>query len=746
MLLYGHKGQVSPWLSPSNTRNYLAQTDVFTGAAAIAPITANLTGSGDPERLSGAKVSWNYFTVLGAPMAHGHAFTEADGQGDGNRIVLSYGLWRRRFGGRPDIVDFTTTLDGRTVTIVGVASADIRFPATAEFWQPLIFTPRDLAPDARGAQWVQVLARLKDDASARQATTALETVASRLAQAFPRTEADATVMVIPLHERLVGNSRPTLLLLLGAVMLVMLIACANVANLLLARAQKRGRELSVRAALGASRSQLIGQLLIESLVLGILGTIAGASLAFLPVRALVLLGPSSIPRLSEVAVDGHILAFAVGAAIVTSLVFGVTPAIAASGRLSRGGLGLSRGAVGESGNRPRRLLVVSEVALAVMLLAGAGLLIRSYVQLQRVAPGFDPEGVVTFSLSLPAAKYSDPAGPATFVTTLLTRLQGEPGVESAAAAMGLPFTSDLNTLTGFRHEGGPEPDSASMPSASLRIITADYFQTMRIPLRGGRFFTASDTAASPEVVVINERAAQRYFAGLNPIGRQIRVGAVLARHARNGPKTIVGVVGNIKYGGLDQETPAELYLPFEQHPVEAFTVAVRARGDTGTLVPALRRGVAAIDPLLPLANIKPLVDLVDASIAGRRFTLLAFLLFGVTAVVMSAIGVYGVLASLVGQRTREIGLRLAIGASPSDVVWLFVREAAVLILVGVSAGLAGALAGGRWIAALLYGVTPADPATFAAVLCTLALTAACATYLPARRAARVDPTEALRAD
>ena len=746
MLFYGHQGRVSPWLSPLNFGDFVAQSDVFAGAAAIAPITANMTGAGDPERLQGARVSWNYFDVLGANVAYGHAFTEADGQGDGNRIVLSYGLWRRRFGGRQDVINSTTTFDGHAVTVVGVASADVRFPTTAEFWQPLIFTPLDLAPGARGAQWVQVVARLKDGKSSREATAALETVARRLALAFPGTERDATVVAIPLQERIVGDSRPTLLVLFGAVSLVMLIACANVANLLLARAQGRGRELSVRAALGASRLQLIGQLLIESLVLGVLGTIAGASLAFLPVRALVLLGPSLIPRLSEVAVDGHVLSFAAGAAIVTSFVFGLTPAISASGWSSGGGFALSRGAVGGSGTLPRRLLVVAELALAVMLLAGAGLLIRSYVQLQHVAPGFDPERIVTFSLSLPATKYSDPVGPTGFVTTLLSHVQGKPGVDSAAASMGLPFTSDLNVMTGFRREGDPEPDSASMPTASLRIITADYFKTMRIPIRAGRFFSTRDTATGPDVAVINERTAQRYFAGLNPIGQQIRVSAELSRLGRNGPKTIVGVVGNVKYGGLDEETPAEIYLPYDQQPVDAFTVVVRSSGDAVALVSTLRREVAAIDPLLPLANISSLSDLVDASIAGRRFTLLVFLLFGAIAVALSAVGVYGVLAYLVGQRIREVGLRLAIGASPSDVVWLFVREGGVLILVGVTGGLAGALAGGRWIAALLFGVTPTDPATLAAAVVTLALTAACATYLPARRAASIDPAEALRAD
>ena len=381
-----------------------------------------------------------------------------------------------------------------------------------------------------------------------------------------------------------------------------------------------------------------------------------------------------------------------------------------------------------------------------MLLVGAGLLIRSYVQLQHVEPGFDPQGVTTFSLSLPAARYADPASPRAFVSALLSRLKGEPGVESAAVAMGLPFTSDLNAITGFRHEAQAEPDSASMPTASMRIVSPEYFQMMKIPIRDGRPFDRRDTATSPEVVLINERSARRFFSGQNPVGQQIRVSAELARDARNGPKTIVGVVGDIKYGGLDEDTPAEIYLPYEQHPVDAFTVAVRTSADRIASIASLRHDVAGLDPLLPLANVKGLPALVDASLAERRFTMLVILAFAAIAVALSVIGVYGVLAYLVAQRRREIGLRLAIGASPSDVVWMFVREGAALTLVGLGAGLAGALAAGRLISALLFGVTPADPATLASVVCALAGAAACATYVPARRAAGVDPSEALKAE
>jgi putative ABC transport system permease protein len=638
-------------------------------------------------------------------------------------------------------------LDGRAVTIVGVASADLKFPASAEFWQPLIFVPRDLSPRSRGAQWVQVLARLEAAVSPEQATTALETIGRRLARDSPETETDVTVLAVPLHERMVGNIRPTLLAVLGAVTLVLLIACANVASLLLAGAQARAGEVTVRMALGATRRQIIEQLLTESAVLGLLGAAGGIGLAVVLVRALVLLGPASIPRLSALTVDVNVLAFAVGAAIVTSVAFGLAPAMLVSGRFSHRSLSPGiRGAVGKTTTGARRLLVVSELAFASMLLISAGLLIRSYVALQRVEPGFDPRGVVTFGLSLPVSKYPASANLDAFVSTLLSRLETEPGVESAAVAFGLPFTGDLNAITGFRREDQAAPDSASMPSASLRTVSPDYFRTMRIPLRAGRAFDRRDTAAAPDVVVINERAAERYFAGIDPIGKQIRVSAQLAREGRTGPKTVIGIVGNIKYRGLEEETPAELYLPYDQHRVDALTVAVRTTADPLMIVPSLRRDVAALDPLLPLANIKPLAALVDASIVGRRFTMLLFLSFAVVAAALAAIGVYSVLAYLVGQRTKEIGLRLAVGASPSSVVWLFVREGLVLTAAGLTAGVAGALAAGTWIRSLLFGVAPADPATFAGVAAALTVAAALAVYVPARRAANADPTAALRSD
>ncbi|MGE3277142.1 MAG: ADOP family duplicated permease [Vicinamibacterales bacterium] len=743
---YGHEGRVSPWLSPPNVRDYVGPSGAFTEAAAVRPTTASLTGAGEPERLAGARVSWNYFRLLGAPMALGRAFAEDDGRGDGRQVVLSDGLWRRRFGGRPDVVNSTATLDGHDVTIIGVAPATVRFPPAAEFWQPLIFTPADLASTARGAQSVQVLARLKDTVSPAEATTALQTMADRLAVAFPESEKNATVLATPMHERIVGDLRPTVLTLFGSVVLVLLVACANVASLLLVRGQARAREVAVRAALGASRRRLVAQFLTESLVLGTVGGVTGAGVAAATVRAVVALGPASLSRLPALSVDLRALALCLAMAFVTTIACGLAPALAVSRRSMEGGFPLSsRRTVGAIGTRARRIFVVSELAGAAMLLVVAGLLMRSYVQLQHVDPGFDPANVTTFTLALPAARYADPTRPRTFVSSLLSRLGGEPGVEGAAVAMGLPFTSDLNTITGFRHEGQPEPDSASKPTASLRVVSSDYFRLMRIPVRRGRSFDARDTPAGPDVVLINEQTARRYFPDQDPIGQQIRISAKAAGDAK-GPKTIIGVVGDIKYGGLDEQTPAELYLAYEQHPVDTFSVVVRAAAGHAVSLASVRQGVAGLDPLLPLANVADVPALVDRSLAERRFTTLVILTFAAMAAALAVIGVYGLLAYLVSQRRGEVGLRLAVGAAPSDIVWLFVREGAALTVVGLTAGLVGALAAGRMVATLLFGVTPADPATLAAVVGLLAGAAACATYLPARRAAGVDPNEILKAE
>ena len=745
-LAWGRPGRMSPWFSPLNYQDFTAQSQAFSGAAAFTPMFSNLTGLGDPERIRGAQVTWNFFDVLETPVSRGRAFLADDAKmPEPNVVVLSDGLWKRQFGGRADAVGATVQLDGRPFTIIGVAPADMKLPRATEFWEPLIFTPHDIAPRSRGAQWVMVVARLKADTGLSQANSALATVGARLAADFPKTNGGGTsAMAMPLQQQMVSNIRPALLVLLGAVAFVLLIACVNVANLLLARAQARGREVAVRSALGAGRRRLVQQFLSESLLLGAMGGAGGLVVAYWCLRALVAVGPTSIPRLADVTIDLRVLAFTVGVAVGTSVLFGLAPALVSTGgTLARFIAGAGRGTVG-GGSRTRKVLVVCELALAVVLLVGAGLLIRSYDALQQVSPGFNPDGVLTASISLPAAKYPAAVDDGRFTSALVDRLASAPGVEGAAAAFGLPFSVGFNASTSFTRPG--ETDSADTPSAGMRIVTPGYFKTMGIPLRAGRVFDAHDDETGAEVVLINQTAARRFWPDKNPIGDQIHVGVGLASGERSGQKTIVGIVGDVKYGGLDADARPEIYLPYAQQRVDGYTVAIRTSGDPLAMAPIIRREVAALDRELPVADVQPMAALIGASVAERRFTMLLLVAFAAVAATLAAIGIYGVLAYLVGQRTQEIGVRLAIGASPRDVVRLFLREGMVLAVVGLACGLAGALAATRALASLLFGVTATDPITFAFVGIALGAVALAASYMPARRAARVDPMNALRAE
>jgi putative ABC transport system permease protein len=547
-----------------------------------------------------------------------------------------------------------------------------------------------------------------------------------------------------LHDRIVRNIRPALLILLGAVTLVLLVACVNVANLLLARANGRTREVAVRAALGAGRWRLVQQFLAESVVLGLAGGLAGLVVAYWSTYALIAVGPPSIPRLGEVGLDWRVLAFTVAIAIATSVVFGLVPALAATGHaVARFVSTAGRGTVGAGGSRLRKALVVSEMALAVVLLVGAGLLIRSYERISVVDPGFSADHVLTFTIALPEQKYKTSADAGRFMRELVARLGSHPGVEHAAGIYGLPLDDTFGASSSFTRPG--EADSADSPTAAMRIVTPAYFSTLKIPLKGGRSFDERDDEKAPEVVMVNEEAARRYWPGISPIGQQLHLGVTLAE-SRSGMKTIVGVVGDVKGRSLDASAPPEVYVPYAQHQVDSLTIAVRTAADPMAFVPVARADLASLDRELPLAGVRTMDEVIGRSIAERRFTMLLLASFAAVAVLLAAIGVYGVLAYLVSQRTQEIGVRLAIGATPGDVVRLFVREGAGLMLVGVVCGLAGALAVTRALSTLLFGVTTTDPITFAAVAVTLAMVALLASYLPARRAARVDPMAALRAD
>ena len=742
-LFHGRNGRLSMTFSPPNFVDVTTQSGVFSGATAITPSTANLTGTGDPQQVDGASVTASFFNVLGVVPPIGRGLVDADGQaGAADVVVISDGLWRRRFGSRPDAVGSTMLMDGKPFAIVGIAPPDLRVPGGADYWRPLLFKPSDVSDDARGAQWVGAIARLKPGVDLEQAKSAMGVVASRLAHDFPRTNKDRVMTAMGLQERIVRNVRPALLILLGAVTLVMLVACVNVANLLLARASGRTREVSVRAALGAGRGRLVQQFLAESLVLGLAGGAGGLIVASWTTRALVALGPASIPRLADVGLDWHVLAFTMTIAVLTSIAFGLVPALSATGGgIARFVATAGRGTVGSAGTRVRKALVVGEMALAVVLLIGAGLLIRSYQRISVVNPGFSPDRVITFTVALPEQKYKTSADAGRFMQDFVARLGAHAGVEHAAGVYGLPLDDTFGASSSFTHPG--EADSADSPSAGMRIVTPEYFSTMKIPLKSGRPFDAHDDERAPEVVAINEEAARRYWPNSNPIGQQLHLGVRLAE-ARSGLKTIVAVVGDVKSSRLDGTTAPEVYVPYAQHQVDSLTIAVRTTGDPAAFVPTARADLGILDRDLPLAGVRTMDEVIGRSIAERRFTMLLLASFAGVAVLLAAIGVYGVLAYLVSQRTQEIGVRLAIGATPGHVVGLFVREGATLMFVGTAIGLAGALAVTRTLATLLFGVTTTDPVTFAAVAGALAIVALLASYLPARRAARVDPMTALR--
>jgi putative ABC transport system permease protein len=690
-------------------------------------------------------VTASFFNVIGIQPQLGRGLIDADGEGPGaDVVVLSDGLWRRQFGGRAGVIGSTMWMDGKPFTIVGVAPPDLNVPIGAEYWRPLVFKPRDVSDDARGAQWVGGIARLKPGVDLERANSAMAVVAGRLARDFPRTNKDRVMSAVGLQDRLVRNIRPALLILLGAVTLVLLVACVNVANLLLARANGRTREVAVRAALGAGRGRLVQQFLAESVVLGLAGGVAGLAVAYWSTQALVALGPASIPRLGEVGLDWRVLAFTVAVAVLTSILFGLVPALTTTGQgIARFISTAGRGAVGAGGTRLRKTLVVSEMALAVVLLVGAGLLIRSYQRISAVDPGFAADHLLTFTVALPEQTYKTTADAGRFMRELVARLGSRPGVQHAAGIYGLPLDSTFGASSSFTRAG--ETDSADSPSAGMRIVTPDYFSTMKIPLKSGRPFDARDDEHGPEVAAINEETARRYWPNSNPIGQQIHLGVRLAE-ARSGMKTIVAVVGDVRARSLDATAAPEVYIPYAQHQVDSLTIAIRTAGDPIAFVPMARADLASLDRDLPMAGVRTMDEVIGRSIAERRFTMLLLATFAGVAVLLAAIGVYGVLAYLVSQRTQEIGVRLAIGATPGDVARLFVREGAGLTLAGVACGLAGALAVTRALSTLLFGVTTTDPATFAAVAGTLALVALLASYVPARRAARVDPMTALRTE
>lgn len=726
-------------VSPLDFLDYRKQNQSFEEFAATisVPVSANLTGNGDePERLSAAAVTGNYFQALGVRPALGRVFAiENESPGRDQVVVLSHSLWQKRFGGDAAIVNKTITLDSKSYEVIGVMPSDFRFPANAELWLPLNF---DAGPGMkqRKAHFLRPIGKLKPWVTLGQAQADTDAIARRLEEQFPNTNTGLSLRLVPLREQIIGNTKPTLFILFGAVGFVLLIACANVANLLLVRAASRQREIAVRTALGAGRFRIALQMITESLLLALAGGALGALLAFWGIDLLVTLSAGIIPSTAQVKIDLTVLVFTLLVSLVTGVLFGLAPSLRAmklnlSEALKEGGRSASDGA---QRNRTRSLLVVLESAIAVVLLVGAGLLIRSLIRLQETSPGFDPQSVLTMRVDLPEKEYAAPDKVANFFAQLESRVADLPGVESVGMVSELPLSGQPNDMP-YTVEGRPPGAANQSFDDDYRRVNRDYFRALRIPLLRGRNFTEQEVRQGAKILIISELLARQTFPNEDPIGKRL----VMA--LGNQPFEIIGIVGDIRHRALEVQPSPAMYMPAYE-PGE--NLVIRMQGDPASIAPAVRREVRSIDRDQPVANINTMEQWVGRAIAAPRYRTVLIGLFAGVALVLAAVGIYGVMSYTVAQRTHEIGVRMALGARQLDVLKLVVRQGMSLVLLGVGLGLAGAIALTRVMATLLFGVATKDPATFVAVTVLLSIVAFGACYIPARRATKVDPLVALR--
>jgi putative ABC transport system permease protein len=726
-------------VAPANFFDWRQQSRSFERIAAYQPSSATLLRGEGPERIQGVLTSWDLFQTLGAAPALGAAFTPGqDMPGSNDVVVIGDALWRREFGADPAVVGRAVNLNGAPVTVIGVMPPGFYFPTRlAEFWRPLAIDPVNAS---RGGHFLGVVARMKPGITAQSADAEMRGIADRLAREYPDKSAGESAQVVLLQDQIVGAIRPALLTLFAAVGLVVLIACANVANLLLVRAAVREKEIAIRAALGASRGRLVAQILAESVVLAIAGGALGVGVAYLGLPAILKLSAGSIPRAADVAIGRPVLLFAAAASIGTGLLFGLAPAW----QSARGGIGSvlkqgGRSATSAGSRWLRSGLLVVEVALSIVLLTGAALLLRSFHHLTSVAPGFDPDRVLAFRVSLPQKQYADDAHVTAFYDALIDTLQAQPGVRSAGLVQTLPMQGDYVLSFDIRGRAPALPGQG--PSANYRAVSPRYFDALAVPLLKGRVFGRSDRTAGQPVAIVDQAFADKYFASQDPIGQGLHVG--------NGNKNffeVVGVVGNIHYAGLDAVPAPTMYVPIAQDTFNTIWIVERTDGDPAALSGSARQAVRTVDPLLPTYSMSPLSQTVSDSLASRRFSMVLLGSFAGIALFLAAVGLYGVVSYSVEQRTREIGLRMAIGAAPNAVMRLVVGDAMKLALAGVVLGLAGAAVFARLAAMLLFEVTPSDPASYAATSAILFAVAVFACYAPARRAMRVDPIAALQAE
>ena len=728
-------------VAPANFLDWRERNQVFDQMAAVFPSGFDYTGGAEPESIRGWLVSEGFFEIFGVRALYGRTFDSEEFKPGGPRVVvIGYGLWQRRFGSDPQIVGQTLQLDNEPFTVVGVLPPEFRFLDEKQMWAPKTFDDRDRRQRTGG--YINVVARLKPGVSREQAEDDMNRIAAGLASEHPRTNQGTGVMLVPLPEQLVEHVRPALLVLLGAVGLVLIIACANVANLLLARGAERQKELAIRAALGAGRARLIRQLFTESLFLALLGGTCGILLASWGIDAILALSPAGLPRIDEVTIDARVIAFTFAVSIVTALTFGLAPAIQFSspklqqflkegGRTSTAGFGR---------RRLRHALVVSEIALALMLLVGAGLLVRSFIRLLQVDPGFTPDNVLSLQVFI-WDKYQTPQQRTAFFDEAFARLSALPGVQAVGAVTALPFNNEdtIDVDTTFTIDGKPTEPGRQLTAYST-VASIDYFKVMGIHLKSGRFFNEYDRSGSPLVVLINEAMARRFFPEEDPVGKKITVGSF----GRPMSREIVGVVADVRHTGLDSNPRPEFFVPHLQNPFGGMAIVVRTYSDPETLLPAAKEQIRAINKDQPFYSINTMDALVSRSLGERRFNLLLLCVFATIALVLAGVGIYGLISFSISQRTHEIGVRMALGARARDITRMILGEGIALALAGVTAGVVGALVLTRLLKGFLFGVTPTDPVTFAAISALLVALALVASYLPARRATRVDPMVALR--
>jgi putative ABC transport system permease protein len=742
--------------SPANFFDWKKQNTVFEDVVAFGASTLTLTGDGEPEQLVGCRVSSGYFAVVGVDPMLGRAFLpEEHERGKGQVVILGYNFWQRRFGGDRNIINRSITLDGASYTVVGVMPAGIYpvWPTTSghitfdeqqqQYWTPMSFTAQWAA--VRTAHVLGVLARLKPGVSLEQATSEMNTIAARLEQEHTENRGEGIILNQFMNE-VVGDVRPALFTLLAAVGLVLLIACANVAGLLLAQHAGRNKEIAIRAALGAGRTRLVRQFFLEGLLLSFFGTVAGLAIASGGTKLLLQFVPAGVPRLAQVSLDWRVLGFTMLISLATCLIFGLIPAWHASKpdlhtTLEQTGRTL---AAGSNRLRFRQVLVVFQVSIAVMLVIGAGLLIKSFWLLQRVDPGFRAEGVLSAALTLPNSKYADPVQINNFHKQLLDRVSTLPGVKTATIAYDHPLQSGY--VDSFQIEGRVPSSDNQSTSANFIPVGPNYFDTVSVQLVAGRKFTTLDDQDHPGVAIVNESFVRHYFPNENALGQRLKP-APPARIWNNQRLTsfeIVGIVRDVKLAGLEAPSEPAYYLPASQAPLQDMILLVRTTTDPLSLVGAVRGAVLSIDPSQPISNVSTLEKVVDESVAQRRLNMLLMGLFGGLAMLLSAVGIYGLLSHAVTQRTQEMGIRMALGAQVSDVLKLVLKQGMMLALAGEVIGLIGALALTRLMRGLLFGVTPNDATTFVVVISILSIVALLACYLPARRATKVDPLIALR--